>query len=418
MTEVFQNGREGSKSAFVEALTELVTQGNDIITTLIKARLESLVEFNRRLESVIGRRTLSNRVISAEQAVKFVVSDFSDIDQANTTATVRADSAVVSLRERVIPKEAVILSNQFSSNQGTLESLNDSQTIVTVHADTDSIPTGQFDITLANALKLNQIVIDIVPTPSTPTILINVSGDGLTYIPASNFALNGSRITVWLPSTDTKYIRVKLTPALPDNLSGREFTFGITNFYAQASTFQLRSDFLTKPLQFAPKSATVVFEAADDPNIQYYIAVAPAGQSIGAFVEINPEDAIAIGIEVTQTFTTNASTPTLITTAPNNLYLSSLTITEHGVAARIAPGLSPTDPRVSNLRNEYIVIVPTSIGYNISLLNSQGIYNPPRTFVVSYVYGPPLVDVQLKVRLLTDDSSTSPVFQGASLDEY
>jgi hypothetical protein len=107
--------------------------------------------------------------------------------------------------------------------------------------------------------------------------------------------------------------------------------------------------------------------------------------------------------------------------APSDLYPSTVSVIETTIGftgiTRIAPGLSPHDPNLDNLQDEYVVIVPTSTGYNIQLLNAERRHNPPRTFNVSYVYGPPLVNFQLKVRLTTSDDATTPLFTGASLDE-
>ena len=416
MIDLFQNGQQGSKSALMTALTALITQGNDIINSLVTSRQVSLIELDNRQAAILGRHVLANRVMSPTQAIKFVVSDFSDIDQANTTATVRADSAVVSLKERNIPVEAVIQSTHFSANQGTLEALNAAQTLVTVNIPDGVIPIGQFDITLIEALTLNQINIGIIPSPSSPTIVVSVSGDGLVYTSATNVVISGSQITVWLESIETKYIRVQITPTLPDNLNGDSYTFGITGLYAQATTFQLRSDLVTKTISFIPNSATIVLDAPSDPNIQYYVAVTSAGGTPGSFVEMSPGDTISIGTSVTEEVVTSPSIPDVLAQAPSDLYLSTISVTENGVPLNIAVGLSPTDPNVEDLENEYVVVVEDSVGYTIQLLSGNGEYNPPRTFVVSYVYGPSLVNVQFKARLSTNDSSISPVFQGASLD--
>lgn len=113
--------------------------------------------------------------------------------------------------------------------------------------------------------------------------------------------------------------------------------------------------------------------------------------------------------------------PNVLAVAPLNLYPSSVSVVETTTGftgiTRMASGLSPLDPNLSSLQDEYVVIVPTSINYSIQLLNAAQQYNPPRTFDVSYVYGPSLVNFQLKVRLTTSDDATTPLFTGASLDE-
>ena len=415
-TNVFTLGQEASASAFMTALKNLQSLGAGALNTIETAQLETLIEFERRGTAIAGRRTRAERILSPEQSMKFVMSDFSDIDQANTVCTIRADSASVTLRERAEPAEAVIKTNNFSANKGTIQALNSAQTILRVGTDDFSIPTGQFDITLVEALTLSQVIVDIVATPSQPTIVVSVSEDGITYVPATTVTLNGFVVTVQLPSLEIMNIRIQITPAMPDNLNGNTFTFGITNFSAQATTYQLRSDLLTKTLQFSPQSEFVTFEANPDSRIEYYLSIYASGTTQAPFVELSPGDSVQIGTSVSQTVTTNPSVPYFLGSAPTEIYVNTLSVTENGVAARIAPSLSPEDPNVDDLQHEYVVLIPTSIGFDIALLNATQNYNAPRTFVVSYVYGPTLVNVQLKVRLSTSDEATSPVFTGASLN--
>jgi len=416
-TTPFQLGQQASASAFMEALTNLQSQGAGVLKSIESAQLGTLVEFDRRSQAIGGRRSRALRVSSPEQAIKFVVSDFTDIDQANTTCTVRADSTSVSLRERAEPAEAVIRTNNFSSNKGTIQALDSAQDILRVATDDFSIPTGQFDITLTESLELSQFIVDIVATPSSPNIVVSVSNDGITYTPATSVSIQGYVVTVYLTSMEMKYIRIQITPAMPDNLNGNTFTFGITNFTAQATTFQLRSDFLSKTLQFSPQGEFVIFDAMSDNRIQYYLSVYETGTIATPFVEVNPGDAIQVGTLANNSVTTNASFPYSLGSLPSNTYLNTLKVTEGGAEKIIAPGLSPMDPGVDNLQHEYVVLVPTSLGYDLALLNGSQDYNPPRTFQVSYVFGPETVNVQLKVRLTTNDEAVSPVFNGATLDQ-
>lgn len=417
MAEVFQLGQPGSKTAFVNALTALQTQGAGVLNTIETARLETLVEFDRRLQAINGRRTRAWRVQSVEQAAKFVVSDFTDIDQANTTGTVRADSSTVSLKERAVPAEAVIKTNTFSANKGTIEALDTAQTILRVHTDDGSTPTGQFDIGLVTPLVLSQLIIDIVASPSSPTIVASISNDGLTYTPANQVAINGYRVNVWLPSQETKYIRIQVTPTLPDTLGGNSFTFGITNFSAQATEYHLRSEFLSKVQTFVPKSQYLVFETVDDPNLQFYLSIYDASGPAAPFIEINPGDAVGIGTAVSQTITTLPSLGGLITTIPSGAFLNTIVVTENGVAKKLAPGLLQTDVHITRLANEYVGISAVSAGYNVYLIRSDSNYSTPRTFAISYVYGPSKVNVVLKIRLSTNDMAVSPIFQGATLND-
>lgn len=417
MENIFNFGQEGSKSKFVETMESLRLQGSDVLNVLESARLNTLVEFDRRLQSINARRIRAWRVSSPNQAVKFVISDFTDIDQANTTGTIRADSASVSLKERAVPAEAVIRTNKFSSNKGTIEALDSAQTILRIHTDDGSTPTGQFDIELTSPLTLNQFIIDIIASPSQPTIKVSISRDSITYVSATRVAINGYRVNVWLESMETRFIRIQVTPSHPDDLNGSAWTFGITNFSAQTTDYNLRSELLTKTIQFVADSENVVFNAVDDANIQYYLSIYPDGSSVTSFVEINPGDLIKIGTKVSNTVTTNNSFPYFLGSVPSDLYLNSLSVRENDIDVRIAHGLSPTDINLVKMLHEYVVLVPTSAGYDITLLNANGSYSPPRTFDISYTYGPSKVNVRLKIRLSTDDKANSPIFHGATLDE-
>lgn len=413
---VFQQGQEASKSAFVAALTGIQSTGAGVLNTLVNARVGSLIDFERRLQGINARRTRAWRVTAPTEAIKFVVSDFTDVDQANTTGTVRADSASVSLKERALPAQAVIKTKVFSTNKGTVEPLDATQTVFRVHTDDGSAPTGQFDIELVTPLSINHLIIDIVATPSSPAIVVSSSGDGLTYTQATNVALNGYRINAWLPIQEVRFVRLQITPSHPDTLNGTTFTFGITNFSAQATQYHLRSEFVTKTLTFAPETEFVVFDAAADPNVQYYLSINAVGSPAGPFIGVNPGDAVQVGTLVSGNFSTNVSFPSLIAALPSNVYFPSIQVSENGGPKRVAPGLTQSDPNIRSLINEYVGTSPTSLGFNLSLVSSTGVFTPPRTFAVSYVFGPPLVNVRLKVRLNTTDSNISPIFHGASLD--
>lgn len=419
MENIFQYNQESSASTFMEALEGIHEQGTGVLSSIENANTNILVDFDRRLQATNARRVRAWRVMAAEQAAKIVVSDFTDIDQANTVVTVRADSASVSLKERSAPAEAVIQGTAFSVNSGDVQALNETQSIVRVTTSDGAAPTGQFDVTLVTALSISQLIIDVVATPGSPAITVATSSDGITYTTATQVTINGYRINSWLPSLKVKYIQMTVTPSHPDNLNGSSFTFGITNLTANAVTYQLRSDFMTKVLQFNPKSEKVVLNAKSDPDILYYISIYPTGNLPTSFVELNPGDAVQIGIAVSLQTVISGSMSNILATAPLDLYQSSVVVSEVGATKplRLALGLSPSDPNIANLQDEYVVLVATSIGYDIQLLNATRIYNPPRTFNISYVYGPSSVSFQLKVRLTTDDETITPIFTGASLDE-
>lgn len=92
MPEQFTLGEQASQKKMVALLEEVRSKGSAVLEQLETARLESLVEFDRRLSSLNGRRQRANRVCSPGTALRFVVSDLVDIIQGVTTATVRVDA--------------------------------------------------------------------------------------------------------------------------------------------------------------------------------------------------------------------------------------------------------------------------------------------------------------------------------------
>lgn len=423
MIREFQIGEEASKEALLQALSEIQTQGTGVLATLERARLASLVEFDRRNSAIAGRRTRALRVPIIHQSVRFIVSDFVDIDQTGTTGTVRADSNAATLKERAIPAEAVIKTNQFTTNTGTAESLDTNGTILQVHTLNGTIPTGQFDITLTAPLTLNQMVIDIVSTPSAPAIAVFQSADGLTYIESTQVALSGNRITAWSSSQETKFIRVQITPSHPDELNGDTYTFGITNFVASSSDYNLRSELVTRLISFTPESLYVSFDAPVDSNIQYYLSLSQTSQIV-PFIEVNSGDQILIpgAAQIAATNIAVNSSGLIAQTIPSDIYLSTLVIKEIvsglPIQVNLAIGLSSTDVNRTKMGKEYVTVSlgSGSSAGQIHLVRADGSYNTSRRFNVSFVHGPQNIKALLKVRLSTDDRATTSIFRGASLD--
>lgn len=423
MIHEFQLGEEASKATFIDSLTTLQTQGTGVLATLEQARLASLVEFDRRLSAITGRRTRSLRVPIIQQSARFIVSDFDDIDQTGTTGTVRIDSNAVTLKERAVPAEAVIKTKQFTTSVGTAEALDTQAQILQVHTTNGVTPVGQFDIELTTPLTLNQMIIDIVSTPSSPTIEISVSSDGLTYVSSTQIALSGNRITAWSPSQETRFIRIQITPSHPDDLNGDTYTFGITNFVASSSDYNLRSELMSRLITFSPQSLAVMFDAPVDSDIQYYLSLSQ-GTSIVPFVEIAPGDQIFIpgATQITATNVAMNSSGLIAQSIPSNVYVDTLVINEIiatvPTPVNVVFGLSPTDPKRNKLLKEYVSVrlgSGSSAG-QINVVNATATYNNTRKFNVSFAQGPQTVSAMLKVRLSTDDRATTPIFRGASLD--
>ena len=66
-------------------LEELRARGQEVIESLSGIQLETLLEVQKRLSALNGRRQRAFRVPSPDLAARFLVSDFLGTDQAKTT---------------------------------------------------------------------------------------------------------------------------------------------------------------------------------------------------------------------------------------------------------------------------------------------------------------------------------------------
>ena len=69
-------------------LEELRARGQGVIESLSSIQLETLLEVQKRLSSLNGRRQRAFRAPSPDLAARFLVSDFLGTDQAKTTGSV------------------------------------------------------------------------------------------------------------------------------------------------------------------------------------------------------------------------------------------------------------------------------------------------------------------------------------------
>jgi hypothetical protein len=419
MAEPFQLGEEGSRKKLVSQLQELRTQGEGVLEALEESRLASLVEFDRRLSSMNSRRQRSHRIASSQIAARFLVSDLLDIDQTQSTGTIRADSESVTLRERSQPTEAQVRKTSFSADRGTVETLDAASTIFRVHVIDGTIPVGQFDLELIQPLVLNLLVFDIVSSPSEPAITVQASSDGVTYQEARSVSRNGYRVNSWLPAMEVRFIRIVITPSHPDDLGGTTFSFGITGFSGITTQFHLRSELISHVLTFTPNTQNLIFRAVLDPDVTYFLSLAG-----GPFIETSPDKIIPVSgaAAVSAADVVIDSTGLLAHSIPSNYYPGTLKITESrlvdGVVTdglmTIAPGLLASDARVPKLVNEYIGVNGSRQLY---LIRNDYAIDIGRIFNISYITGPASVTAQLKVRLSTEDRAVTPVFHGAALEE-
>src|ERR1035438_6821385 len=118
MADIFQDGDEGSRGKFVAALEALQATGQSVLDDLAQTRTDTLLRFEQGLGALNSRRQRAFRLPSSDIAARFIVSDLLDVDQTTTSATLRAASQAVTLRERNRPASPAIQSQKFSTSAG------------------------------------------------------------------------------------------------------------------------------------------------------------------------------------------------------------------------------------------------------------------------------------------------------------
>ena len=252
----------------VAKLAELRARGQGVIESLSSIQLETLLEVQKRLSALNGRRQRAFRVPSPDLAARFLVSDFLGTDQAQTTGSVRIDSASATLRERAESGQINIKSTRFSTSWGTIQKAGGLYQV-----SSDSPPVGTFDLELDPPLNLSLLSFDMVSTPSTPEVSVGVSENGVTFAPASSIALNGYRINAWLVPQTVRFVRLTINPTHPDTLGGSVYTFGLTSVSGWTIDFHLRSEWVSKPVLARPHSLFWKFLADSDPGLSYFLSL-------------------------------------------------------------------------------------------------------------------------------------------------
>jgi hypothetical protein len=478
MSSQFTYQEEAKQSKLVENLQEIRSLGTEVLQMLEEDRVETLVDFDRRLSSLNARRQRANRVNSPHRMVLFTVADLLDLNQAQTTASIRADVNSASLRERSTPADAEIRASKFTSTTGTIERLDLKSTLYRVHTTAGQIPTGLFELELSTPLQLTLLVFDTAATPGEPTITVETSLNGMTYTSAERVSRNGYRINAWINPNKVRFIRLSITPSHADALSGDSYTFGITSFHASGMEFHLRSDLVTRSLTFAPRSGAVKFVAEGDSGLTYFLALGLPGSN-PPFIEVKSGDeieipgtaqigystplsvglkgsvwtvttALALGVfirpvvpngfiyEVTTAGTTGGSEPTWPLISGNTVVNGSVTFTTRvdGILNHVLPAdtyrhtlkvTSDDDNQevvtavgLSYLDSRIQYLIHRTIGIlgtEMRYVNYQAALDVGRTFTIKYETGPALVECRLKVQFSTDDRALTPTFHGASLEE-
>ena len=270
MADIFVDGDQGSRSVFVAALAALQAQGQSVLEGLAQTNLDTLLRIQQDLNALNGRRQRAYRLPVQDIAGQFLVSDLLDVDQPATSATVRADSSSVTLRERSSPGEPAVQSTQFSTSDGSIEQFSGMHRVTTTDG---SAPTGTFSIQFYSGANLTLIIFDMVMSPSSPTINVQVSATGVTYSAATKIACNGSRVSAWLPEGEVKYVQISITPSHPDTLGGSAYTFGLTDFTAYMVDYQMQSEFQTQYIDVTPGSSQLQLVADDSDGLVYSLSL-------------------------------------------------------------------------------------------------------------------------------------------------
>lgn len=412
MPDIFTDGTDASAGLLTQTLESMRATGQAVLDDLEAARTDTLFRFQQGLSAMNSRRQRSARVLSPDVACRFVVTDFLDIDQRYTSATVRADSQAVTLRERAHSAEAVVRSIKFTSDRGTVESFSG---MYRVYSEDGSTPTGTFDIELADPRDISLVVFDIVTLPSDPAITVSASVNGLEQLAARSVSRNGYRVNAWLEPRSVRYLRIQIAPTHPDTIGGNTFTFGLTSVDCFSVDFHLYSELVTRHVAFEPVTEQLRFRT-DDPNLAYYISFdggQPKAVKAGDVVSIPGVETESYDLVINTDWKLHPVGFAAPLELEEDLYPSSLKLIDvsTGDNVRLAWGLDPAGyPGL--ITNQYVAIHNRGLEL-CPKLDASYVQESGRTFRLTYARGPASVTAQLRVQLLTRDRSETPVFRGA-----
>lgn len=417
MANVFNNGDPGSKAVWSKALNTLVTNGQTQLDSILNLENTELIELNNQLVAVNSRRARTSRLLPISTVADFSVKDFLTVDQTKTTGTVRIDAGTATLKERAVPSSLLASQVIFSANAGSIQTLDTNQNQYRVT--NNSVPTGQFDVTLNGSFNISVLVFDILAYASAPQVQVSLTTDGITFTDATSISLTGYRVTAWFNNAAASKIRVKITPALPDSLYGTQYSFGFSDLSARATSFDLRSLIVSMPITFNPNSQQLQLSGVSDPNIAYFLSLSTTstpGTSIQTSVG-TPVDIPGVASANQTGLTPNGTTGILSATLPSTYLQSSLQVIETTGGANtpmiVVPGLSYSDSNYTHLTREYIGVNGTSM----VLVNSSRTLSTSRTFKAIYLTVQSPITAVLQVLLSTTSQATTPFFTGATLEE-
>ena len=409
MPDIVTDGQNASASVVTAAFAGLQSIGQSVLDDITTARNNLLIGLELNLEGLNGKRGCAARVGQPALAGSFRTSDFVDIDQAQTTATVRANTMAVTLRERNIATNAVIRTTTFRSDRGTVTQANG---VYRVNVTDGSVPLGVFELELTEALNISLVTFDILSMPASPAIVVRTSPNNVAFAQALEVSQAGYQVTAWLAPASVKFIRLEITPSHPDTLGGPTYSFGITDLAASAVSFNLLSEFVTRAVTLTPASANLRFVADVDDNLTYFLS-----WDGGSFFQVHNGDLVPIpGSAAAQTIeaVTLNQYGQLGANLPANVYQGKLKIQDaaSGASYRLAPGLQYPPQSTAN---SYMML-PAFPAETPIFLAPYSAPDIPPIFNISYETGPATLPVYLRVQLTTNDSSTTPVFHGASLE--
>lgn len=410
--EPVTQGSQASASQVNSCLNAIETIGANALTTLSEFQTITLIKYQNRQSYINSKRVMANRMLGPSIPISISAGDFACIDQGSTTASLRGDSGSCTNRETLVDFTTFTTFN-FTSNVGSVSSIDTAGQLFQVVSST--IPIGQFNMQMPNVISTNLVVFDMLSSPGMPTIVVEVSPDGVNYTSFTNISVNGYQVSASGTNTDTNYVRITVTPTAPDLLNGTTYSFGITSLNVRGSTFALRSQFSSRIISFSPNSANLYFGTEDISQISYYVSLSPSSNT--SFIQYLPNILIPVPgagtINATSIgLTANSSNFGVFGIALNTLiYPSSLSVIEvtNGInnGILVVPTLSVTDPNISSVINEYACI---SNG-ELILVTSKSIIG--RTFNITYDWGPPTMNLILKVILNSANSGSTSIFRQA-----
>jgi hypothetical protein len=406
----------------MQALTALYNSGQNVVDILTSYRNTALINFNRQVEALNNRGSVTNRLLGTTTLVNFVTTDFLDVDQTQTSATIRADAGSVSLCEKNQPLSFGDKSTVFTTNLGTAQSISKVYDIYTVTAET--IPTGTFIITLNSTININILNLELTAISSNPVITITTSEDNVVYTPVNSYSLNGYNLIANLDSTQVKYINIAITPAVPDTLSGNTYTFGLISVETSLTNYEYSSEFVTLPINFCPTGQNVEYSSTQQNNFNYL----NFSSQPGTWYEVNSGSILSLpGVSSVNLTGISLETGNYINTpitfnSNDIIYPNTLTIKDNtGINIPVIFGLSPSDLNILYTRNKYIAVNSTissgDIIYTLCYIDNSYTGSPEKTFDINYTYGPKNMSVALKVQLSTTNNTLTPIFNGATLNE-